>query len=85
MTQIYELVPQSSTVCCSRIAAACGPRRNDGAGQVSCHLRYHVAKTTKPVLDNEGWNAMDRRGNGIYISGGGIAVILIIVLLVWVF
>jgi hypothetical protein len=28
---------------------------------------------------------MDRRGNGIYISGGAIAVIIIILLLIWIF
>jgi len=26
---------------------------------------------------------MDRRGNGIYISGGAIALIIIILLLIW--
>lgn len=32
---------------------------------------------------HSGRNGMDRRGNGIYISGGAIVVIIIIILLIW--
>jgi hypothetical protein len=32
----------------------------------------------------QGRNGMDRRGNGVYISGGSIALIIIILLLIWI-
>ena len=38
---------------------------------------------------SRGWrdrgSVMDRSGNGIYISGGALALIIIIILLIWIF
>jgi hypothetical protein len=49
-----------------------------------CHI-CEFLKSLQSDLDIQEEQIMGNRGGGVYISGGAIALIIIVVLLIWVF